>query len=387
MARPFDVVVFGASGFTGRLVCEHLLKRYSGGSVRWAMAGRSRDKLEQTKLALVKEQGCSGVDDVPILIADTNDAASLDAMTSQTSTVITTVGPYTYYGTPLVESSLRSSTHYCDLTGEIPWVRRNIKAYHKEADEKGVKIVHCCGFDSVPFDLGVHMLAKAMEKEGKKLDSVSTLMGSSLGGVSGGTVASGMAMSGYPTDEVKAMSDPYCLDPPESTWKGEDKDESWWWGYNKDLKKHTYPFIMASCNTRVVRRSNALLGHAYGENFKYNEECEASGWMSAVAASAAMGVAKAMIGFSFLQPVLKLVVPKVGEGPSRDLQMKGYWNLRMVGKSEDGSTQLLGKIGGKNDPGYYDTARMLLECALAMALQVSWPYCGDCSVGINPRNS
>jgi len=366
MARPYDVVVFGASGFTGRLVCEQLLSRYSGGSVKWAMAGRSRDKLEQTKVTL-KELGCAGVEDIPMLVADTDDPASLDAMTSQATTVISTVGPYTYYGTPLVESSLKNSTHYCDLTGEVPWVRRNIKAYHAEAEEKGVKLVHCCGFDSVPFDLGVHMVAKEMEAQGKKLDYVSTLMGKSLGGVSGGTIASGFAMSGYPADEFKAMSDPYCLCPPES--RGEDKDESWWWGYNKDLKKHTYPFIMAGCNTRVVRRSNALLGQAYGSNFKYTEECEAPGIVSAVAGAAAMAAAKSMMGLPFLQPLLKKVLPSPGEGPSRELQMKGYWNVTLVGKSEDGSRAIMGKVGGKNDPGYYDTARMLLECALALSLQ------------------
>jgi len=166
MARPYDLVVFGATGFTGRLVCEQLLNHYQGSGVRWAMAGRSMEKLKQTQKQLA-ETGCSGSESVPLIVADSSDLSSLNAMTKQAKTVISTVGPYAKYGSPLVESCVTTSTHYCDLTGEFNWTRTMIQQHHQEAMEKGVKVVHFCGFDSVPFDLGVHMVAKSQEALGR----------------------------------------------------------------------------------------------------------------------------------------------------------------------------------------------------------------------------
>lgn len=340
------------------------------------MAGRSIDKLEKTKQALA-EVGCKGQENIPVVLADSADRSSLDAMAAQAKVVITTVGPYSLYGTPLVESCINNGTNYCDLTGEVPWVRRNMMRLHEQAKENNVKIVHCCGFDSVPFDLGVHMLAKSQEELGREIRQVETLMGPAKGGVSGGTIASGFAiLEQFPLKELSTMADPYSLVPVDARPMGTDKDERWGWRFSKMANKWTFPFIMAGANTRVVRRSNALLGNSYGSGFGYTEESAAPNLVVAVLGSMAISLGKLMFIIPPLRWLLKKLLPKPGEGPSRDLMLNGSWRADVYGEAvprggpaDATPVPVRARVAGFHDPGYYDTSRMLLECALALATQ------------------
>ena len=265
----FDVIVWGATGFTGKIVVEYLHQTYGNQTdqLTWAIAGRDADKLK----AVIDEVGC---DKVPCLLADGSDRAALDALVAKTRVVLSTVGPYALYGSLLVAACAASGTHYCDLTGEVQWMRLMIDAHHDEAVRTGAKIVHTCGFDSIPSDLGVHFLQGAIqERLGQPAEQVKYRLVSAAGGVSGGTVASMLNMMDEVAENpqlLTVLADPYALNPL-NTVTGQDENEAAAPLYDEVLGQWVGPFVMAGINTRVVRRSHALLGMPYGPGFAYEE--------------------------------------------------------------------------------------------------------------------
>ena len=264
-SREHDVIVFGASGFTGELVAEYLLAHYGDSDLRIALAGRNEAKLEavRERLGVVHPKA----DSLPILMADSFDKKALKRLAKSAEVICTTVGPYAKYGEPLVEACVDRGTDYCDLTGETPFIRRIIDRYHDAARESGARIVCCCGFDSIPSDLGTLMVQEAMhERYGAYANEVRYIAGRMGGALSGGTVASMLNI----VDQAKRdrdlrsiLLDPYALNPPGDREGPDGRDQS---GvrYDDDLQSWTGPFMMAAINTRVVRRTHALMGHPWG---------------------------------------------------------------------------------------------------------------------------
>jgi short subunit dehydrogenase-like uncharacterized protein len=376
-SRPYDIVLFGATGFTGKLVAEYLAPRLADSDLRLALAGRDVAKLEAVRASLAAKTPRAA--ELPLLRADSADRASLDALAAQASVVCTTVGPYARYGAELVAACVAHGTDYCDLTGEVQFIRRMIDAHHAEAERTGARIVHCCGFDSIPSDLGTFMLQEAMRaKHGVPLDAVHFFAGESRGGVSGGTIASMLTL----LEEAKRdravrriVGDPYALVPDAPT-RGPDGSDQRGVRHDAQLGMWTGPFVMAAINTRIVRRSNALLDYAYGEGFRYAEAMStgkgAAGLFRATAMTAGLGAALGALQIAPLRSLLaKHVLPAPGEGPSAEAREKGFFVVRLVGEGRagDGAKVLLrGRVEGKGDPGYAATARMLGESALCLAL-------------------
>ena len=367
-SRNYDIVLFGATGFTGKLVAEYLLDQYgSGADLRWAMAGRSMDKLEAIRDEL-------GGADIPLLLADSSDEASLAELAEQTRVVCTTVGPYALYGTGLVEACANAGTHYCDLTGEVQWMRRMIDAYQKTAEASGARIVHTCGFDSIPSDLGVLYLQNAMvEKHGVPASHIKYRVAGASGTFSGGTVASLINVleeAGRDRSLRKLLADPYALNP-EGAPRGRDRNDQTRAIYDTDFQRWTLPFVMAAINTRVVRRSNALMDQRYGEDFRYDEAMLAprgQGGLVSRLAAAAMTAGTAAMVIPPLRAVAKRFLPSPGEGPSKEVREKGYFDIRLYGiHPEDRSKNMQAKVTGDRDPGYGSTSKMLAEAAVCLA--------------------
>lgn len=375
-SRAHDVVLFGATGFTGALVAEYLARHYGASDVRIALAGRDRAKLERVRESLRPIHPAAA--EWPILVADARDEAALGAIAEQAEVVCTTVGPYAKYGGPLVAACVRHDTDYCDLTGEVQFIRRMIDAHQDGAVKSGARIVHCCGFDSIPSDLGTLMMQEAMrERHGGTLHEVRFFAGESRGGASGGTIASMLNL----LDEVerdrsvlRVVGDPYALVPKDA--RGRDGSDQKGIGYDRELGMWTAPFVMAAINTRVVRRSNYLMDHRYGRDFRYSEAMSTGrGPKGAVFATAVTTGLGAFLGAASVPPLRKLLekrLPKPGEGPDRETREKGYFVVRLIGKGRaaDGrEVTLRGRVEGKADPGYGETAKMLSESALCLALE------------------
>ncbi len=375
-SRRFDVVLWGATGFTGQLTAEYLLRRHAGEGLRIALAGRNIGKLERVRdeLSAVDKEAAS----FELLRGDSHDRASLDAIAKEAEVVCSTVGPYSKYGAALVEAVAAAGTDYCDLTGEPQFVRAMIDAHHARAEQTGARIVHCCGFDSIPSDLGTwNVVHQAKERFDITLDEVKLITGRMKGGVSGGTIASMMqVLEDVKKDRsiLRKIGNPYGLNP-EGERRGPDQSDQKGVRYDDDLPGWTGPFVMAAINTRVVRRSNALLDYSYGREFRYSE-CSgtgrgAKGLMRATALAA--GVTAMMAGSAF-GPTRDLIVgrlPAPGEGPSRDAREAGSFVLHLIGKGRTSSGQAVtvrSKVVGKADPGYGETAKMLGESALCLAL-------------------
>ena len=265
--REFDVVVYGATGFAGTLTAEYLQDTY-GGDVRWAVAGRDEAKLKRLIADLADRRPDAPA--VAYLVADSQDREALDKMMVRTRAICTTVGPYAKYGAEVVASAVAQHTHYCDLTGEPQFIRRMIDAHHEEAKKAGVRIVHCAGFDSIPSDLGTYLVQKlAMERDGKPCDEVEYVVTSMKGGFSGGTLASMMNLMEEAADKDvrRVLGNPYGL----CEQSGPDTKEQTGARYSEALDAWTGPFVMASINERLVRRTNELLNHRYGTDFRYGE--------------------------------------------------------------------------------------------------------------------
>ncbi|WP_434384174.1 saccharopine dehydrogenase family protein [Melittangium boletus] len=369
----FDVIVWGATGFTGRLVAEYLARTQDTHRARWALAGRDRAKLEQVRASLGAAHA-----ELPLVMADARDAASLDALVGRTRVIISTVGPYARHGSELVAACARNGTDYCDLTGEVHWMRRMIDAHHTQARESGARIVHTCGFDSIPSDLGVLMMQEAMrERHGSHLDQVRYYTVKMSGGVSGGTAASMTQMF----DELekdpslrRVMGNPHALDPEPRRGRPEERDQMGL-RYSEELGQWTGPFFMASVNTRVVRRSNALLGYPWGKDFLYSEASAfgrgVKGLLTASGMVAGLGAFFGVASVPALRRQLeKHVLPAPGEGPTPEQREKGYFVVKLLGEGTSqagGRVRLEGKVAAKGDPGYAATSRMLAEAALCLA--------------------
>jgi short subunit dehydrogenase-like uncharacterized protein len=375
--RPYDIVLWGATGFTGRLVAEYLV-RHQGPALRLALAGRNRSKLERVRADLRAADPSAA--SLPIVLADAGDPASLAALVDSTRTLCTTVGPYAVHGRGLAAACADRGTDYCDITGEVQFVRDSIDQNHARARETGARVVHCCGFDSIPSDLGVFMIYDhARRLHGAKLGDVGFFVGESKGGFSGGTVASMLNL----VDEAKRnpatrrlLGDPYALSPdrPREPALGDESDQRgvrW----SDELKTWTAPFLMAAVNTRVVRRSNALLDYAYGDRFRYREAMSLPpGPLGAAAAAAITGGLAGFVVAAALPPTRKLlekVLPAAGEGPSKEKRDAGYFRARFVASSDarGPAVRMRGLVEGTSDPGYGETAKMLSESALCLALE------------------
>lgn len=368
--REFDVVIQGATGFTGTLVAEYLLRQYRvDDKLRWALAGRSEDKLRQVRDDLGAE--AAGLE---LIVADSFDKDALSGLASRTRVVLTTVGPYALYGSDLVEACVNVGTHYCDLAGEVQWIRRMIDTHQARARETGAKIVHCCGFDSVPMDIGVWFLQDAVhDKYGKYCESISMMVKATKGTASGGTLASMMNLIKESREDrtvARTLIHPYSLNP-EGEREGPDARDQQKVLYRDDAKSWTAPFVMAGVNTKVVRRSHALAGYPYGKGFRYDESVLTGrgigGWLKGAIMMTGIG---ALVFFASFTPTRKFlqrfVLSKPGEGPDRELQKTGFFNLMQIGKLADG-TVVRGRITGDQDPGYGSTSKMLSECAVCLA--------------------
>mmetsp|Transcript_3822 Transcript_3822/g.8188 ORF Transcript_3822/g.8188 Transcript_3822/m.8188 type:complete len:425 (-) Transcript_3822:281-1555(-) len=374
-ARPYQVVVWGASGFTGKLVCEHIAKDYQG-RITWAIAGRDQRKLEQVRADLVKiNPACK---EVPILVADAYDSAAVGKVLSQTKVVLATAGPFQKYGNTVVEQSVAQGTHYCDITGEVPWVKRSMEKHHKEAEAKGVKVVHCCGYDSVPADLGTLLVVDHCQKKlGKKVDRVYTLVGPSNGAVSGGTIASAMmTVANESFNELGDISSNAYYLAGLYGGKGTAKPAPTRPTFIEPAQSWAGPFVMEGVNGRIVQASAALATQPYGSDFKYIEMMSmGSGWSGWTWANLA-SFGTALLGLSFALPptraLLTKVLPAPGQGPDEQKRTTGFWNHYMYAVTEEPSggkpTVVKGHVGDKRDPGYWSTSRMLLEAGLCLAL-------------------
>ena len=368
--RPYEVLVWGATGFTGQLVVEYLLERYPpGDSLRWAIGGRNADKLQQLLDRLIPRGERPAIER-----ADSHDLAGLTRMAGKSRVVVSTVGPYAQHGSELVEACVSRGTHYCDLAGEPHWIRQMIDRHHADAVASGARIVPSCGFDSIPSDMGVWFLQQhAIATHGRPCEHVSLLVRAAKGGASGGTVASllnVLAEAADNRDVASIVADPYCLNPPGQR-HGPDGRDQREVAFNQDAGVWTAPFVMAVINTRVVRRSNALLDYAYGKAFRYDEAVMAgkgiAGWAKAAAIAVTTG-GLALAGSTELvrKQVLGRLLPSPGQGPNREQRENGYFNLRLYGRLDDGSL-LQARVTGDRDPGYGSTSRMLGESAVCLA--------------------
>lgn len=369
-AREFDVIVWGATGFTGKLVADYLATQYGvGADLRWAIAGRSADKLQSVRVGL--GDAAKGLE---LITADSHDRPSLDAMAARTKVILTTVGPYALYGSELVAACVEAGTHYCDLAGEVQWIRSVIDTHQERAQETGARIVNCCGFDSVPMDIGVWFLQEtAKQQYGSYCESIKLFVKATSGGASGGTIASllnAIKASREDRSVAKILVHPYSLNP-EGQREGPDGRDQQAVEYSDDARSWTAPFVMATVNTKVVRRSHALLGYPYGEDFRYGEAVltgrGVAGWMKAATVVAGLGTLMTSASFSATRALLeKFILPKPGEGPTPEQQRDGFFNLMQIGTLPDGR-QIRTRITGDRDPGYGSTSKMLSECAVCLA--------------------
>lgn len=367
-ARTHDLVVFGASGFVGRLLAAYLAGHAPAG-LRIALAGRTRAKVEEVRAGLP-----AAARDWPVLEADTGDAASLTALAEATRVLVTTVGPYARYGLPVVEACARAGTHYADLTGEALFVREAIDRVDAVARESGARIVHACGYDSVPSDLSTLLLAQRAAADGAGGLRDVRLVASLKGGFSGGTIDSMRAqVEAVATDPSlrRTLADPYALSPDRSAEPDTRQPADAGPPARTPDGRWTAPFVMASFNTRIVRRSNALQGWSYGRGFRYSEVMGVGsgplGAATAVGVTAGLAGALAAMSFAPTRALLDRVLPAPGTGPSEETRATGWFRMVVDAETEDGR-RYRATAAGAGDPGYAATAVMLGESALALAL-------------------
>lgn len=365
--RTYDVVVLGSTGFTGRLVAEYLLKQYGlGGDLNWAMAGRNEGKLKSIRSLL-------GNDEIPLVVCDSKKDADVKTLAESTKVVCTTVGPYALYGSELVAACVEAGTHYCDLTGEVQWMRRMIDQHHDTAKANGVKIVHTCGFDSIPSDMGVYYLQRELKKsQSVHAERVNLRVKVMKGKFSGGTLASlnnVLAEAQKDKSIYEVLSNPYGLNP-EGEQNGPDEKDLMRVKYDHDIKEWLAPFVMAGINTKVVRRSNALAGYPYGKDFRYEEAMKMGdgmgGRMKALSTMAMLGVLMGGKPGSFWSKTVNRFLPDPGEGPTKEERESGFYVIDLHGRMADGSWHTA-RVKGDKDPGYGSTSKMLAECAVCLA--------------------
>lgn len=351
--REFDIIIYGASGFTGRLVAEYLQKEYGGTDLKWAMAGRNAEKLA----AVRDEMGVSS--DIQIVSADSSQPDTLAEMAARTKAVITTVGPYQLYGEPLLKACVHVGTDYVDLCGEPAWMKDMIERYDEAAKASGARIVLSCGFDSIPFDLGVYHLQKhAIENHGGACERVRCRVRGMKGTFSGGTAASFMETMKRAQKQPEILDwlkDPFSLSPE----KGAPQPPIHKPMEEPDLGSWATPFIMASINTKNIHRSNALLDYKYGKDFQYGEMVLTG--PGEKGEQLAKGMAKSnAFGDN---------PPKPGEGPSKEERENGSYDVMFVGDAPNG-TRIISSVKGDKDPGYGSTSKIIAEAALTLVKDV-----------------
>jgi short subunit dehydrogenase-like uncharacterized protein len=368
--REHDLVVLGATGFVGRLLAAYLARQAPAG-LRVALAGRSRERLEGVRADLP-----TGAHTWPLVVCDATDPAQVEALARSTRVVVTTVGPYARYGLPLVRACAEAGTHYADLTGEVLFVRDAVDAAHETAVRTGARVVTSCGFDSIPSDLGVHLLHGEAKRLGLGGLGDTTLLVTELsGGFSGGTIDSLRSqLEALEADPSRrhVVFDPFAL----STDRGSEPDRS---GQRDALYVYrdattgrwTAPWFTASFNSRIVRRSDSLLGHPYGSRFRYRE---AMGFgrgtqdrLQAYAVAAALGTASAAMSNRYTRSVADRILPSPGEGPGEKAREEGHFRFELRTTTDSGR-RLLAVVAAKGDPGYAATAVMLGESALCLTV-------------------
>ena len=364
--KKFDIIIWGATSFTGKLVAEYIFKKYGSSKINWAIAGRNLKKLEKIRYQVADEN-------IPIFIADSFDEESLSKFVKKTKVVCSTVGPYSLYGTKLVKLCVDNNTNYCDITGEAHWIRSLIDRFHEEAKSKKIKIINSCGFDSIPSDMGVYFIQNEIKKiYNNYAKSVKMRVAGIRGGISGGTYSSinNLLKEAYRDKSIfKVLNNPYGLNPKDKM-EGLDKKDLRKIIFDKESNSWIYPFIMAGINTKIVRRSNALSNFIYGKDFRYEEAMIAgkgiSGFWKAILAVFPL----AMIGLnpnSFLKKIVDSFMPKPGEGPGIEKRKNGFYNLRFYITLND-NRRAFAKVIGDSDPGYGSTSKMLAESAICLAL-------------------
>ena len=353
MQKDIDIIIYGATGFTGKLCVKYFQSLDT--TVTWAMAGRNLIKLEK----VAKENQTN----VEILIADSDDEKALDNLTSRARVILSTTGPFHRYGSKLVASCIKNHTHYVDITGENFWVKGLIEKHHKEASAKGIRIIPSCGFDSIPSDLGTFFAAKALSQPIKRIESFHSYQG----GASGGTLETMFSMGEL--DLGDDLTDPFLLNPEDSYSNKQKQLSSDRVGIAKksEINAWSGPFIMATANTRVVRRTEALLAlrqESYGADFTYQEHAFHKSWFSAVKSLVLTGLS-VLVLLSPLKRLVKPFLPKPGEGPSESVQENGWFDCKYIVETEEGTKKVF-NMSGKGDPGYKVTSKLVSECALCL---------------------
>ena len=374
--RPYAVVLYGATSFVGQITAKYLSQFLADSNdVEWAIAGRDEEKLKKLQSEISDSGSAKKVD---IIIANSNDEASLDEMTKQANVVISTVGPYLKYGEPLIKSCANNGTDYVDLTGEAIFIKDMMDKYQDTASQSGARIVNSCGFDSIPSDLGVYFTQQQAEKQFDEVcEKIHMRVKAAKGGLSGGTVASMATIFeevGKDKSRRKQVANPYLLnddaDAPNVRQKNVSKPE-----YDSEHGRWLAPFVMASINTRIVHRTNQLTDYEYGREFKYDEAMwmkdGVKGQLTSYALSAGLfGFATTMMFKPSRELLSKHVLPKSGSGPSKSEQENGYFDIRFFGYTPSNDS-ISTKVTGDRDPGYGSTSRMLAQSALCLAQDIS----------------
>ncbi len=349
--REYGIIVYGATGYTGRLVCEYLNRQYGvNGDVKWAMAGRSQAKLEA-----VRDEMSIPVD-VPLVVADASDYGSVENMVKSAQVILTTVGPYQLYGSDVVRACSEAGTDYVDLCGEPAWMHEMIAAHGETAKASGARIVFSCGFDSIPFDLGAYFLQQvAKNKFGAPVSRIKGRVRAMQGTFSGGTLASfkaTMAAAAKQPEMIQVLMNPFAL---TAEFNGPEQPSGLAPIYEEDLSSWSAPFVMATINTKNIHRSNFLMGHEYGENFVYDEMMLTGPGDKGEAMAKAVAEDKSMAE----NPI------KPGEGPSKEEREAGFYDVLFVGINENGDTVRV-SVKGDKDPGYGSTSKMIAESAVCL---------------------
>jgi short subunit dehydrogenase-like uncharacterized protein len=365
LKRPYDVVLYGATGFVGRQTAAYFASHagVKAAALRWALAGRNRSKLEQVQREVGGEAKEAG-----IVVAAADDVTTLDELAANASVVLSTAGPFALYGSALVAACVKAGTHYVDITGETPWAREMIAHHHDAAAASGTRVIPFCGFDSVPSDIGVWLMMQAMQQ---RIDEpcIEVKSGFTLsGGLNGGTFASLMNIMGG--EGAQSFADPYLLNPPgERPLNKRDASDPVIPRFDDDFHAWLAPFFMSPINTRVVRRSAALLN--YGPDFSYQEYrrmgAGVAGGVTATTLSVGMSLSQSAMALSPVRRLAAMVAPKPGEGPSEASMNRGSFSCELVGKSASGK-MLRGRVAGLGDPGNRATTKMVCEAALSLAL-------------------
>lgn len=366
--RPYDVVLYGASGFVGKQTVQYFARYAFTEPVRWAIAGRNRQKLE----ALREAVGVS----VDVLVADSQDQPAIDAIVAQTRVLLTTAGPFALYGNALVDACVRYKTHYVDITGETPWVKTLIDRYHTQAAADGTRIIPCCGFDSIPSDLGTYLVVRHLQQSlGLSCQHVNAYFQAD-GGFNGGTLAS--AFNLYDAPDAAQLNDPFLLSAstPHTQAEVDRNRDPQTPSFASDLNTWVAPFLMGAVNTRIVRRSNTLYAdwqEPYGPDFTYQEYLkfdEPFSWLKATGVTAGLALFTGVLQQPQVRSLLQPILPQPGDGPSEQTMNEGWFSCELVGTAVDGR-KVRGLIRDQGDPGNRATVKFVCESALSLALHAN----------------